>query len=72
MTRLHHSPQEQRNCAGAAMTYFEVSLAIAKTLWDFDFERPMENRKADRVGEGAEDDSTGINRYVRELKGLCI
>ncbi|KAF1955978.1 cytochrome P450 [Byssothecium circinans] len=41
-----------RGCAGKAMAYQEASLAIAKTLWYLDFERPVHDKKADHVGEG--------------------
>lgn len=40
-----------RGCGGKAMAYQEVTIAIAKTLWYLDFQRPMRNEKADRWGE---------------------
>lgn len=40
-----------RGCGGKAMAYQEVTIAIAKTLWYLDFQRPMCNEKADRWGE---------------------
>ncbi|KAL1592035.1 hypothetical protein SLS60_011627 [Paraconiothyrium brasiliense] len=40
-----------RGCGGKAMAYQEASIAIAKTFWYLDFERPAHDMKADRVGE---------------------
>jgi len=48
-----------RGCAGKSMAYLEMSLAMAKTLWSFDFQRP--NGKEDHVGEGA-------SKYFKDQK----
>ncbi|KAF7879189.1 hypothetical protein EAF04_000387 [Stromatinia cepivora] len=50
-----------RGCAGKAMVCMELSLAMAKTLWYLDFERP-EDGKLDAVGEGREGDRGGRGR----------
>ncbi|KAF3061047.1 Isotrichodermin C-15 hydroxylase [Daldinia childiae] len=39
-----------RGCAGKAMAYLELSMALAKTIWYFDFERAP--GEAGKVGEG--------------------
>ena len=43
-----------RGCAGKAMAYQEVAIAIARTLWYLDFRRPVHDEKADRAGETAQ------------------
>lgn len=40
-----------RGCGGKAMAYQETGIAIAKTLWYLDFERPAHDTKADQIGE---------------------
>lgn len=40
-----------RGCGGKGMAYQETSIAIAKTLWYLDFERPKNNTKIDCAGE---------------------
>ncbi|KAJ8065674.1 hypothetical protein OCU04_006346 [Sclerotinia nivalis] len=58
-----------RGCAGKAMAYMELSLAMAKSLWYLDFERP-EVGKLDAVGEGKEGDRGGRGRKQEfQLRG---
>ena len=51
-----------RNCAGRSMAYLEASLAIAKTLWHCDLERPM--GAADTVGAGGPGKGAGREREM--------
>jgi len=53
-----------RGCGDKAMAYQESSIAIAKTIWYLDFERPTHNVKVDWVGE------TTRNGGKPELKAL--
>ncbi|KUJ11448.1 cytochrome P450 [Mollisia scopiformis] len=55
-----------RGCAGKAMAYMEISLALAKTLWYLDFERP--SGKEDKVGEGIPGNRHGRGRKL-EFQG---
>lgn len=56
-----------RSCAGRAMAYFEVSLAVAKTLWYFDFERAA--GPLGEVGQGTKGVETGFGN-VNEFQLL--
>ncbi|KAK8095827.1 uncharacterized protein PG998_002456 [Apiospora kogelbergensis] len=47
-----------RSCAGRAMSYLEVSLAMAKTLWYFDFRRAA--GPLGEVGQGTKGVETGF------------
>ncbi|KAI5919082.1 cytochrome P450 [Camillea tinctor] len=49
-----------RGCAGKAMAYLELSLAIAKTMWYFDFEKAP--GKTGRLGEGLPGRTDGRGR----------
>ncbi|ORY58509.1 cytochrome P450 [Pseudomassariella vexata] len=49
-----------RGCAGKAMAYLESSLAVAKTLWYFDFERAA--GPEGELGAGKEGDLKGRHR----------
>lgn len=37
-----------RGCVGKALAYMEISLAVARTLWYFDFEEHLEDQTQDR------------------------
>jgi hypothetical protein len=49
-----------RGCAGKAMAYLESSLAVAKTLWYFDFETVL--GELGEIGAGKIGDTTGRDR----------
>jgi hypothetical protein len=50
-----------RACAGKAMAYMEASLVLAKTMWYFDFQRPL-GSFIEGVGGGMKEDRTGRGR----------
>ncbi|KAF2872743.1 cytochrome P450 monooxygenase-like protein, partial [Massariosphaeria phaeospora] len=50
-----------RSCAGKAMAYMEASLVLAKTMWYFDFERPL-GTELENAGGGKIGDTTGRHR----------
>ncbi|KAJ3568678.1 hypothetical protein NPX13_g6336 [Xylaria arbuscula] len=67
-TGLKHNPAfmpfslGSRACAGRSMAYAEVSLAIAKTMWYFDFEFPSEiAQRLPAVNEATGIQSTEFN-----------
>jgi cytochrome P450 len=39
-----------RSCAGKSMAYLEMSLTVARTLWYFDFKKPL--NETNKLGEG--------------------
>lgn len=56
-----------RNCAGQAMAWMELSLTIARTLWYFDFDKAP--GQASKLGESIRSDG---NRDIPEYKMLDI
>jgi len=62
-----------RGCAGKAMAYQEISLALAKTLWYLDFEQPANNikthRKGNTVGEGREKEFYVLDQFSSVHQG---
>lgn len=58
-----------RACAGKAMVYLEVSLAVAKILWFFDFETAP--GPLGKVGEGEPGNTNGRHR-VNEFQMLDV
>ena len=69
-----------RSCVGKAMAYLEANLVLAKTLWYFDFERPLDE-DLNSVGSGKSGYSTGRDRvdefqlydqFIADHDGPCL
>jgi len=69
-----------RSCAGKVMAYMEANAVLAKTLWYFNFERPL-GTTSDGVGGGVSGDCTGrekvdefqiLDQFIADHKGPCL